>query len=473
MGASAFSPRLNALPLSSSAEPEGIALTHSSLQARQLDKLSGSVLDSVLTQIGSSVRKMGNGVFDGAPEVVLRPMDQFFVKIWKTMQPELRETIMGPVPGDYSKFLLQSWPEDYPPLCPGDGLTPRPFWWFRARFNYALLPADCTLFEKLANPYYAIVTCLKLYSFTAVPVFGCQFILMDKRDEYQLVHFILLFKTFQFLTGVYTAITLSISFYGCLSSKAYEAATAPRACDGMISSADEDFPFIMGLEVVRVGLIAAAVWLLRSGYARGGPGELQALAEVRIDAADGSLDGFADTVAVDGGESAATSRAGLSYEAVNRATEANRVRFRATEATGNYLPYFMAFDFGALGLIVLTWLGSYLWRAQSEGWLGGEGEGEGRSVLDDPMFWTTCYYLKMYYALISFPFLVFIIPIFGEALHGANATGYDKSGLCVPKLSSSRIRQKKAIEAKAKAERNKLVQDPWLRVEYAWKIQYV
>ena len=175
---------------------------------------------------------------------------------------------------------------------------PQPWHWARAHINYATLPADRTLFEKMANPMYIVLFCLKMSSYTAVPVFGLNFFMMDKRDEYQLVYFILLFKSYQFLSGVYYAIDLSMVLYNCLSSAAYISGE-PRACDNMLSTATSDYAFIISMEVPRIMLIAAAVYLLHTGYSSGGPGELEALAEVRIDAADGDLDGFADTVKMD------------------------------------------------------------------------------------------------------------------------------------------------------------------------------
>lgn len=228
----------------------------------------------------------------------------------------------------------------------------------------------------------------------------------------------------------------------------------------MLSSSSDDFPVLILLELVRVTLIAGATWLLQSGYARGGPGELQALAEVRIDAADGSLDGYSDTVAVDG--STETVKVGVSYRDIERVTEFNRRRFRAERVTGNYLPSFMLFDFCSLGLILAVGIGSHLWRIQAT-----------TASVSDPMFWTSCYYMKMYYALMSFPFLVFIIPIFGEALHGANATGYDKSGLLVPRLSSDRIRQKKELESQRRAEQEQMAGDAWMRARVAWRLHPV
>ena len=49
----------------------------------------------------------------------------------------------------------------------------------------------------MINPVYVIVTLLKLSSYAAVPVFAATLLLIDKRDEFQVVNFILSFKIYR------------------------------------------------------------------------------------------------------------------------------------------------------------------------------------------------------------------------------------------------------------------------------------
>ena len=58
----------------------------------------------------------------------------------------------------------------------------------------ALYPADRTFPQRACNPIYLIVMMLKFSNYTVVPVFAFQFMMIDKRDEYQLIGFILSFK---------------------------------------------------------------------------------------------------------------------------------------------------------------------------------------------------------------------------------------------------------------------------------------
>ena len=58
------------------------------------------------------------------------------------------------------------------------------------------------------------------------------------------------------------------------------------------------------------------------------------------------------------------------------------------------------------------------------------------------MFWLSLYYMKMFYALSSFPFLLFGVPVLGSILTHARPTGYDKMGILCPKLGASKVAKK-------------------------------
>ena len=58
----------------------------------------------------------------------------------------------------------------------------------------------------------------------------------------------------------------------------------------------------------------------------------------------------------------------------------------------------------------------------------------------------------MYYGLLAFPFLVFVVPVLGGALHHAKATAYDKSGMLVAKLDAKQLRKKVLSDSKLKEQ---------------------
>ena len=129
-----------------------------------------------------------------------------------------------------------------------------------------------------------------------------------------------------------------------------------------------------------------------------------------------------------------------SQAVVQRAVAAARLRFGVQRGYGGYVPYFMLYD-----LLVILSLFTYLaWHAY---WLRSSGA---------PLwlFWTTCYYMKLMWALASFPYLVFIVPVLGQALHQSKSTAYDQSGMLVPLLSGVMIKKKKVMDEEAELRRN-------------------
>ena len=107
-----------------------------------------------------------------------------------------------------------------------------------------------------------------------------------------------------------------------------------------------------------------------------------------------------------------------------------------TRQNDSALPMFLVYDF----CTVVVFLGVFLVR----GYL---------LEYDRPMWYTSFYYVKLLYALFSFPFLVFNLPLWGPALHRANATGYDKEGKLVPKLGDGLIKKKLQNEIEARQGR--------------------
>ena len=124
---------------------------------------------------------------------------------------------------------------------------------------------------------------------------------------------------------------------------------------------------------------------------------------------------------------------------LRRALAAARLRFGVKRGYGGYVPLLMCYD-----LMLLLCLCAYLvWHTL---WLRRVGAPEW-------LFWTTCYYCKLAWALASFPYLVFVVPILGQALHQSKATGYDHSGMLVPMLSGDLIKKKKIMDEEEELSR--------------------
>ena len=375
------------------------------------DSVTHVLLDNVLTSIGTAVERITINYFYGAPEWLSEGMDEFVAKVWRVIHPELRSSIVNNVSGDFQSLLLLGWSIQYPPFWVRGDVFPQPYTWLRARYLYAYYPADKCLFQKVANPLYIIILALKMSSHTCVPIFILQYFFIDKSDEYQVCNLILSFKSYQFLTAIYTATALSYTFHGCLSSPGYIEGQ-PRSCDAFMPTSAPDFDMIMLMELPRLLTLVAATLLLRLGHTRGGIGELRALAEVRLDAADGTLDGFAHIAKIElnaVGEEKTYNLRTIPRRVWNTHIREAQRRIGTEVGTGGYLQTWMVFDFGVLATVFTLMMVPFVWRALEQYRADG-------TPPDAVELRNTLYYVTISWALMSFPFLVFHLPIIGVAL---------------------------------------------------------
>lgn len=52
------------------------------------------------------------------------------------------------------------------------------------------------------------------------------------------------------------------------------------------------------------------------------------------------------------------------------------------------------------------------------------------------------FFFRTFYALLNFPFMIFILPFFVSLLTNAIPTGYDKFGNCIPAISTLEVTYK-------------------------------
>ncbi|KAL3921968.1 MAG: hypothetical protein SGPRY_004721 [Prymnesium sp.] len=103
----------------------------------------------------------------------------------------------------FRKFRLKGWPNKGPRIWPRGKRCPRPLYWLRARVLYTVLPADGTTWSVLRQPTGFIAYAANVWLFVIL------FFLIDKRDEFQLVNFILKFKGFQAVSALISAASAS------------------------------------------------------------------------------------------------------------------------------------------------------------------------------------------------------------------------------------------------------------------------
>ena len=183
---------------------------------QKVDSVAEDKVEDVLHKAGTSVRLMTQDPY--APRFFNRWMAFIHYQVWEEIQDELEESILASITygdkqeQDHKKFRLAGWPSTPPDFVRG------PYKWFRAKLLYALLPADSTLFKTLRDPVGLTVFILNLWNPYQVSVWLSivLFVLIDKRDEYQLVNFILTFKGFQAVSALIGAYGASLALCSSL-----------------------------------------------------------------------------------------------------------------------------------------------------------------------------------------------------------------------------------------------------------------
>ena len=132
----------------------------------------------------------------------------------------------------------------------------------------------------LRDPLGLLIFALKMHVTTSVGTFALLFLLMDKRDEAQLIYFILRVKSTMFVVaGLYPAAMLGISTHSCLIAVDEG---HPQQCINEAASSQAAFAVQFCFELIRLLLIVLAFLLLVCGYAVGGDEEIAALEYQRL-----------------------------------------------------------------------------------------------------------------------------------------------------------------------------------------------
>ena len=333
--------------------------------------------------------------------------------------------------------------------------------WLRRTCLHALYPADGNTWSSLRNPIAVVLLLLRLNPwYTPIIIFCIIFFMIDKSDEYMLVNYILKFKGFHFFSGgLLGAVYVCATFVGCVAA---EHDGIAGYCLSHAPGQGTLFQSNIWLEPVRMVLTYLAFYMLHFGYAYGGHEAMEALENLRLDAADGALDGTVDRDylrALRGVEDEETGDSELIHRAASipthtllSALELHRERAGAEKRFGGAIRYFMLYDLIVLTTVVTVGLViaplhfgiGPIAAAMSSQPLDSRAE-------DENLLWALLYFTNLAYALASWPFLVFEVPILGSALHRSSKTGYDKAGALCPRLSPADL--KKKIEKDAERER--------------------
>lgn len=253
------------------------------------DEALASTAEKVLDSVGKEAFRYIEDPF--TPEPLKGLFSRAYWRAWSEIRVELRDEVVRSFGWDKLHYQarrtrLENWPKKpglfkcCNPRYSCCGAVAHFFRVLRARFLYADQPADGSYWSVLSDPLGLVLFCLKMYVPTSVGTFVLLFFLMDRRDEAQLVRFILKFKTFMFFTaGIAPAAYLGYMTHGCLA--AIEAGR-PQVCIEEAPSSSEYFQLSLFSEIVRLGFIWFAFGLLACGHAVGGDEEIAALEEQRL-----------------------------------------------------------------------------------------------------------------------------------------------------------------------------------------------
>lgn len=264
------------------------------------EKTIATAVDSALAKVGDLIKQSFKEE-EIEPEWVGKAVSEAREAIWADVTRVVKDAVL--VGSDDKRFgdsLMRFRSARAPPfvLSPSGALA-----WLQPKLLYTLVPSDSTMWEVLND-----ASCLSLRLLMLVPginslLFGLFFLMLYKRDEFQLISFISMSRSYQCVTnGLGSLITAGYLYHSCLS-ELDRSEEAPVANLHLLCahSTPSDFPQAhlaqahLALEPLRVLAVWLAHILLFSGYARGGKAALKVYEDVRNDAADGTLDGQVDS----------------------------------------------------------------------------------------------------------------------------------------------------------------------------------
>ncbi|KNC55753.1 uncharacterized protein AMSG_11150 [Thecamonas trahens ATCC 50062] len=353
------------------------------------------------------------------PAAVQRAVDATIDDIW----PDVKIEVMGAV---LDKMAVAKVPVDHgrPPPCCG---WPGPLAWLRAGFLYTLRPYDRSLWRRLRNPLFLLLTLASVFPLFGVPqaFYLAVLLAIDHSDEFQLVDFILSFKGVQFITGgLFPACYGAVLYYLCTTGPDSPAVNECAKTGPTLPLWEAGF-FL--LQVVMVWLAAA---LLPRSEKKGGTSlEVLSSAHAQYDV-DGNGILSPDEVYAfharhgtpssdDGSRSGDASAVDPHSPGRIVGSCCGKPRYAGR---GGRLRAFVILD----AFVFLVCFSVIVWAALDDHDRRTSIAAEGLSSnwrLKSTIYWT-----KTLYGLLSVHFLIFKVPILGRLLTHARPTGYNRHG---------------------------------------------
>lgn len=329
------------------------------------------------------------------PGFVIAIIDTILDALWPEVKDEVKKSITTELSGED--------PIDHgePPLCGCCGPLALP--------RYILYPYDRNFWRRIRNPLWwllCLISVFPLYGVSQIFYF-ILFLLIDRSDEFQLSQFITEFKSLQFASlGIVSAMLGSIQYYICTSS-------TPQSCD---DDAPRTQLWAMVLFVVQIVVVWTAFLLIKCSSRKGGRYYQKKKVDSKLPSKSERREGFADALKGDAAESMDEENAQLDAE----------LEQIARSRLMNLLIYDFIIFLLCLGLVVwATWF--YALDEDARITEHDEGAGDTNWKYHATLFW-----IRAFYGLMSFPFVLLRIPGISSVFSHAKPTGYNPYGNTVP-----------------------------------------
>lgn len=318
------------------------------------------------------------------PGCVYDMVCDFLDLMWPDVKIEVKDTLLAVMRGK------QEFHHGEPPCCKYSPL---------AVIRYAFLPYDRNIWRKIRHPIWWIITILFLIPvYSVAPItFTLYFLLLDHRDEFQLLEFILHFKAMQFLNlGIISAMVASVQFYICVTDNNCE------------DTAPSEKVWSMGIFIWQVILVWIAFILLKWSKAKGG--QYYQFSHTYVDETPDELT-LEEAVLAD-----------------NYAETAEVENEYARAASRTRLLKFLIYDF----IVFLLCIALAIWLAFDNRMDEDAEVTKSDDKENNWKFTSGLFLIKALYGVLSFPFVILKIPGLSTVISHSRPTGYNPYGNTVP-----------------------------------------
>lgn len=397
--------------------------------------------------------KIHDGLKKASNEVRVKMDKQLLKQLDKRVLPLIKDTVMdddmpGIVQTALSGAIVAIWPDikeevwaiyqdislKYQPIPEG---SPLPFYrldkHLRAIYLYTLYPYDKSIWQQIKSPlwwFFTLTMMIPLYAVQPI-VFLIEFLLRDKSDESQLVSFIMRFKSFQFVTvGVLHAVVGGLAYFRCVNFDSKEIATGAdvwrHECDDSGPASWSAFYMEM------VGFVFCSVLVLLAF--------LQLPYSTRKGQRQLHPDSAPRTFSQKVGEDIDDADSAVSYCCCGD------LKPHSSQG-GRLLQYLLYWEFLSFCTVVLLMLLALLtlrpYRVEA---------GDSQNFhLYEWQFKADLYFLTAAYGILSFPFLLFSLPLVSTLLLHIQPTAYNRWGECVPVMSVSELNERRKKKEREEA----------------------